>query len=433
MKGIVTMSTKEVERIDIFERLMRKEIKQKHVARLLDISTRQIRTLAKRYKREGAVGIVHKLRRIPGNRKIDDSVIRGATDKVRSLYPDFGPTLAHEKLKELHGYTFCRETLRQVMITEGLWLPKKKKRLNLHQLRKRRDCLGELVQADVSPHDWFEGRSSYCTLLVFVDYATGKLLWLEFAPSESTASYFLAMSHYLKRNGKPLALYVDRHGVFRVNTPKAGTAGTGDSNGLTQFGRAMKEFNIGIIYANSAEAKGRVEKANETLQDRLVKEMRLKGINTMEDGNRYLPEFMEMYNRKFAVVPASPVNLHRQLLPTESPYDILCHKYTRILSKQLSLSYGNIIYQIRTEKPTYAMRYAPVTVIEGREGNIMIYYKQQKLEYTVFHRQLKSEIVHSKQFNISVDAIVRGCDIPVKTIKTPWIPSIDNPWRQWQI
>ena len=142
---------------------------------------------------------------------------------------------------------------------------------------------------------------------------------------------------------------------------------------------------------------------------------------------------MEMYNRKFAVVPASPVNLHRQLLPTESPDDILCHKYTRILSKQLSLSYGNIIYQIRTEKPTYAMRYAPVTVIEDREGNIMIYYKQQKLEYTVFHRQLKSEIVDSKQLNMAVDAIVRGCDIPVKTIKTPWIPSIDHPWRQWQI
>src|SRR3989338_4073340 len=245
MKGIVTMSTKEVERIDIFERLMRKEIKQKHVARLLDISTRQIRTLAKRYKREGAVGIVHKLRRIPGNRKIDDSVIRGATDKVRSLYPDFGPTLAHEKLKELHGYTFCRETLRQAIITEGLWLPKKKKKLNLHQLRKRRDCLGELVHADGSPHDWFEGRSPYCTLLVFIDDATGKLLWLEFVKSESTAAYFKAVRHYVEKHGRPLVFYVDKHGVFRVNTTKGKTADTSDSNGLTQFGRAMTELAIG--------------------------------------------------------------------------------------------------------------------------------------------------------------------------------------------
>lgn len=433
MKGTVTMSAKEVGRIDIFERLMRKEIKQKQAARFLDISTRQIRTLAKRYKREGAAGIVHKLRGIPGNRKISEVVIKEATDKVRTLYSDFSPTLAHEKLTELHGFTFCRETLRQAMIKDGLWLPKKKKRLVLHQLRKRRDCLGELVQADGSPHDWFEGRSPYCTLLVFVDDATGKLLWLEFAPSESTNSYFLAMKHYLLRNGKPYALYVDRHGVFRVNTTKAGTAGTGDSNGLTQFGRAMKELNIGMIYAKSAEAKGRVEKANETLQDRLVKEMRLKGIKTMEEGNRYLFEFMDIYNGKFGVVPASPVNMHRQLLPEENPDDILCHKYTRILSKQLTLSYGNIIYQIQTQRPTYTMRYAPVTVIEDIKGNITIYYKQQKLNYTVFHRQPKSDIANSKQLNLAVDAIIKGCGIPVKTIKTPWIPPVDHPWRQWQI
>jgi len=433
MKGTVTMSAKEVGRIDVFERLMRKEIKQKHAGKLLHISTRQIRTLLKRYKREGAAGIIHKLRGTIGNRRIDELIIKGATDKVRNLYPDFSPTLAHEKLTEIHGFKFCRETLRQAMITEGLWLPKKKKKLNLHQLRKRRDCLGELVQADGSPHDWFEGRNPYCTLLVFIDDATGKLLWLEFAPSESTASYFLAMSHYLKRNGKPLALYVDRHGVFRVNTTKAGTAGTGDSNGLTQFGRAMNELSIEIIYANSAEAKGRVEKANETLQDRLVKEMRLKRINTMEEGNRYLPEFMDIYNRKFAVTPTSPVNMHRQLLPAENLDNILCHKYIRILSKQLSLSYGNIIYQIQTERPTYAMRYAPVTVIEDMEGNITIYYKQQKLEYAVFHRQPKSEIADSKQLNLAIDALVRGCNVPAKVVKVPWIPPVDHPWRQWQI
>lgn len=433
MKGIITMSSKEADRIPILDRLMNKTMKQKQASKLLELSVRQIRRLVKKYRREGANGIVHILRGKTGNRKIERSVIKKATEIIRTNYSDFAPTLAHEKLKELHGITFCRETLRQAMIKEDLWKPKKKKKLILHQLRKRRDCLGELVQADGSPHDWFEGRSPYCTLLVFIDDATGKLLWLEFAPSESTASYFLAMRHYLSGNGKPLALYVDKHGVFRVNTTKAGTAGTGDSNGLTQFGRAMKELNIGIIYANSAEAKGRVEKANQTLQDRLVKEMRLKGINTMEEGNRYLPEFMDMYNRKFAVVPNSPVNMHRQLLPTENPDDILCHKYTRILSKQLTLSYGNKIYQIQTERPTYAMRCAPVTIVEDMEGNIMIYYKQQELTYTVFHRQPKSDIADSKQLNLAVDAIVKGCDIPVKAIKAPWIPPVDHPWRQWQI
>lgn len=433
MKGTVTMSAKEVERIDVFKRLMRKEIKQKHASRLLHISTRQIRTLFKRYKREGAAGIVHKLRGTAGNRKIDDFVIKEAAEKVRSLYHDFAPTLAHEKLTELHGFTFCRETLRQAMIKENLWTPKRKKKLILHQLRKRRDCLGELVQADGSPHDWFEERSPYCTLLVFVDDATGKLLWLEFAESESTASYFLAMEHYLKRNGKPLAFYVDKHGVFRVNTTKAGTASVEDSNGLTQFGRAMKELNIEIIFANSAEAKGRVEKVNQTLQDRLVKEMRLRGINTMDKANRYLPEFMEIYNRKFAVVANSPANMHRLLLPTDNLDDILCHKYTRILSKQLTISYGNKIYQIQTERPTYTMRYAPVTVKEDNQGNITIYYKLQKLNYTVFYRQPKSEIIDSKQLNLAVDAIVKGCNISVKAVTAVRIPSADHPWRQWQI
>jgi len=433
MKGLVTMSAKEVERINVFDRLMKKEIKQKHASKLLHISTRQIRSLTKRYKREGAWGIMHKLRGTSGNRKIEKAVIDNAIEIIRKTYSDFGPTLAHEKLTELHGITFSRETLRQAMINEGLWKRKQRKIVALHQLRERREALGELVQADGSPHDWFEGRSPYCTLLVFIDDATGKLLWLEFAVSESTASYFLAMKHYIQKNGKPLILYIDKHGVFRINTTKAGTAGVEDGNGLTQFGRAMKELSIDVIFANSAEAKGRVEKVNQTLQDRLVKEMRLKGINTIEEANRYLPEFMEMFNRKFAVIPKSPVNLHRPLLPTEKLENILCQKYIRILSKQLTLSYGNKIYQIQTERPTYAMRYAPVVIQEDTEGNISIFYKEQQLNYTIFQKQPKTDIADSKQLNIIADRIVQKISTAVVVTRSQWIPAKDHPWRQWQI
>lgn len=426
------MSTIEAERIPILDRLMKKEIKQRQAAKLLHLSVRQIRRLVKKYKREGAVSLIHTLRGKESNRRIEESIINKAITIIREKYSDFGPTLAYEKLVENHNITFSRETLRQAMIENELWKGKQRKIVVLHQLRERRDSLGELVQADGSPHDWFEGRSPYCTLLVFIDDASGKLLWLEFAESESTTSYFLAMKHYLLKNGKPLILYVDKHGVFRVNTTKAGTAGTEDTNGITQFGRAMRELSIEVIFANSAEAKGRVEKANQTLQDRLVKEMRLKGVNTVEEANRYLPEFMEMFNRKFAVVPKSPVNMHRPLLPAEKLENILCQKHIRILSKQLTLSYGNKVYQIQTERPTYAMRYAQVVIQEDTEGNISIFYKEQLLAYTIFHKQPKTEIVDAKQLNTMVDRITQRTSITSTVIKTPWIPPKDHPWRQYQ-
>lgn len=432
MKGTITMSSKEAERIPVLDRLMKKEIRQKQAAQLLHLSVRQIRRLVKKYKREGTVGLTHILRGKESNRRIEESVINKAITVIREKYSDFGPTLAHEKLVENHNITFSRETLRQAMIKEELWKRKQRKIVVLHQLRERREALGELVQADGSPHDWFEGRSLYCTLLVFIDDATGKLLWLEFAESESTTSYFLAMRHYLEKNGKPLILYVDKHGVFRVNTTKAKTAGTEDSNGVTQFGRAMRELSIEVIFANSAEAKGRVEKANQTLQDRLVKEMRLRGINTIEEANRYLSEFMELFNRKFAVIPKSPVNLHRTLQPAEKLENILCQKYMRILSKQLTLSYGNKIYQIQTERPTYAMRYALVVVKEDIEGNISIFYKEQSLTYTIFHEQPKTEIADSKQLNTIVDRIAQRTSITSIVTKSPWIPPKDHPWRQYQ-
>lgn len=432
MRELMIMSTMETERIPILDRLMKKEIRQRQAAKLLRLSVRQIRRLVKKYKHEGAVGLVHTLRGKESNRRIEKSVINKAIEVIREKYSDFGPTLAHEKLVENHNITFSRETLRQAMIKEEIWKRKQRRMVILHQLRERREALGELVQVDGSPHDWFEGRSPCCTLLVFIDDATGKLLRLEFAESESTASYLLAVKHYLKKNGKPLVFYVDKHGVFRVNTTKAGTAGTEDANGVTQFGRAMRELSIEVIFANSAEAKGRVERVNQTLQDRLVKELRLKGISTIEEANIYLPEFMEMFNRKFAVVPKSPVNMHRPLLSTEKLENILCQKYTRILSRQLTLSYGNKIYQIQTNRPTYAMRYAPVVVKEDVEGNIAIFYKNQPLAYTIFHKQPKTEIADSKQLNIIVDRIAQRTGIINTVAETPWIPPKDHPWRQYQ-
>jgi len=422
MSRIISMSEKEVDRISVLERLNKKEMKQHHAAKLMGVSIRQIRRLAAKYKQHGAAGLVHRLRGKAGNRGLSQEEKDRMTNLIKTNYPDFGPTLACEKLDELHGIKHADETVRKLMISVGLWIAKEKKIVRLHQLRERRECLGELVQADGSPHDWFEGRCKKCTLLVFIDDATGKLLHLEFVKSESTQSYFSAVGHYLEKHGRPMTFYTDKHGVFRVNTTKGKTADTSDSNGLTQFGRAMEELSIECIFAESAPAKGRVEKVNQTLQDRLVKEMRLRGICSMEQANGYVEEFMVVFNKKFSVVPKSPVNMHRELLPTHNINEILCEKHTRMLSKQLSISYENTIYQIQTERPTYAMRYAPVTVQKDIRGSIRIVYKGQSLAYTIIKKQPKAEIVDSKNLNAAVDRISQSLGIGITLAETAVIP-----------
>lgn len=433
MKGIIFMSNKEADRVGVIQRLVNREIRQRHAAKILGISIRQVKRLVREYRRHGIAGLVHKGRGKVSNRAIPDEEKKQMTDIISNHYADFGPTLAWEKLVEFHGIKYSDETIRKLMIEAQLWKARKRKIIRLHQLRERRECLGELVQADGSPHDWFEGRSPKCTLLVFIDDATGKLLHLEFVESESTAAYFKSIRHYLEKHGRPVTFYVDKHGVFRVNTTKGRSADTSDNNGLTQFGRAMTELGIGCIFAESAEAKGRVERVNQTLQDRLVKEMRLKGINTLEEGNKYLPEFIEVFNRKFAVVPKSPTNMHRPLLPVYNLDNILCLKYARILSKQLSLSYGNKIYQIQTERPAYAMRNAPVTIHEDISGNIKIMYKGQSLAYTLIKKQPKTEIADSKYLNIAVDRLSASLGIPIRVVnRVPVKPAMNHPWRQYQ-
>jgi len=417
----ITMSSKEVKRINILERLKQKEIKQKKAAVLLNISIRQVRRLLIRYRKDGAMGIVSQKRgRVSGNHT-DDNILHLAIQTITEKYWDFSVTLAHEKLIEHHAFPYGRETLRKAMITHGIWIPTRAPIPVIHTLRERRPCVGELVQIDGSPHLWFELRGPYCTLLVYIDDATGTLLWLQFVKSESTNAYFSATKHYLLHQGKPITFYSDKHGVFRVNTTKGNSAAVEDSNGLTQFGRAMQELEIETIFANSPEAKGRVEKVNQTLQDRLVKELRLRGINTIEEGNTYLPEYMEAFNKRFAVVPKSSTNMHRPLTVQDNLDTIFVQKHTRVLSKQLTISYEQNIYQIETDHPTYAMRHAPVTVCETPTGVVTIQYKKEQLSYQIITKQPKASIVDSKHINAAVD----------QASQRIWAkPGNAHPWKQ---
>jgi hypothetical protein len=341
-------------------------------------------------------------------------LVQRALDLIKEKYEDFGPTLAHEKLTEVHGIQLSKESVRRIMIEERIWKPKKVRKLVLHPMRERRACFGELVQIDGSEHAWFEDRGSMCTLLVYIDDATGQLLELLFVPEESFFAYCEASRHYFERCGKPLAFYNDKHSIFRVNQEQ--TLGKGP--GITQFERAMQELDIQILCANSPQAKGRIERANQTLQDRLVKEMRLWGISDMQAGNAYLPEFREEYNRRFAVLPRSNHDAHRPLLPTDNLDRILTRQETRILSKNLTIQYHKVIYQIQTSRPTYAMRKAPVTVCENRQGEITILYKDQPLDYTIYHKpQRQAEVVTSKSLN--------------HKLRQPKPPAADHPWRQY--
>lgn len=406
MKGQIIMSTKELNRISILEKALKEKISSKEGARIIGVTTRQFRRLKKRYREKGVKGIIHKARGRKSNRAIPKAIKDYAISIVREEYSDFGPTLAHEKLSENHNIEFSVETLRKEMIKAGIWKPKKRRKGSVHQLRERRYQEGELVQVDGSPHKWFEDRGMECTLLVYIDDATGKLLWMEFAESESREAYFKATGKYIGLHGRPLSFYVDKHSVFRVNTTKTDSASVNDSNGDTQFGRAMRELDIELIFANTPQAKGRVERVNKTLQDRLVKEMRLLGISSIEEGNKYLPKFIQEFNKKFSIEARSNINAHRPILEEQKLEEILCIKDTRVLTRNLMMQYKNKTYKIELDEGyEYTMRRARVNVIEKNSGEIQIRYKGKKLKYSVTKVRKKTKVYNSKNINKRVEEV----------------------------
>lgn len=417
MDDLLTMSKKELSRLQIMQKLDEKRMTQKEASEILGVSKRQIRRLLHSYREHGEEGLISKHRGKPSNNQLNKEIKQQTIDLLYSRYPDFGPTLACEKLNEVHELCISVESVRQIMISEGLWKPRKAKIKPAHQNRPRRACLGELVQIDGSPHAWFEDRGPTCTLLVYIDDATGKLMELFFTPAETTFAYFEATRNYVENHGIPLAFYNDKNGIFKVNAKNALT-GTGE----TQFGRAMSALDIEIICANSPQAKGRVERVNQTLQDRLVKELRLNGISTIEGGNAFAPYFRVDFNRRFAVQPRSNHDVHRPLLFSEEELDIILSKQEpRILSKNLTLQYHKVIYQIQTPRPTYALRKAQVIVCENAVGEIIILYKGRPLDYSVFHKQQRqAEVVMSKEI-----------DTHLEKSREPYKPAPDHPWRQY--
>jgi transposase len=402
--AVLSMSDGELRRLEVLRDVDRGGLPMRAAAQLLGRSERQVWRLLKAFRAEGAAGLVSKKRGRPSNRRTAAAVRTAALWIVRQNYADFGPTLAAEKLAAEHGFAFSSETVRKWMIEDGLWLDRKQRQKRVHQPRPRRECVGELVQVDGSEHWWFEDRGPQCTLLVFVDDATSRLMHLQFVESESTFAYFQAARAYLEAWGKPIALYSDKHGVFRVNHP-----GALGGDGMTQFGRALQALNIDIICANSSPAKGRVERANKTLQDRLVKELRLAGAATLAEGNALLPGFIADYNARFAKAPANSKDLHRRLGRGDDLDDAFAWKEERTLSRALTLQYDKILFILEPSEPAKAAIGKRVMVVDYPDGRLSIRYRGVELAYRTFDkiRQVdQGAIVENKRLG-AVLAMIR--------------------------
>src|SRR5471032_1030428 len=380
-RGFVTVSMRELERIKIIAAVAEHRLKVVQAAERLALCERQVSRLVRRYETNGPAGLVSGRRGQPSNRELPIDLRARAMALVRERYADFGPTLACEKLRECHGTTLAKETVRRWMRDAGLWIPRKQRPPKIHQPRNRRACLGELIQIDGSDHRWFEERAPACTLLVFIDDATSRLMILHFTATESTFSYFEATRQYLEAYGKPVALYSDRASVFSSNSHTS-TPG----KGVTQYGRAMFELNIDTWCANSSQAKGRVERANLTLQDRLVKELRLKGISTKETANAYAPHFIADFNGRFGKVPKSAFNAHRPLRDDEDLDLILTCRVSRCVSATLTVQYDRVMYLLDDTPLNRGLIHHYLDVLEYPDGRIEIRDNGSALTYRQYDR-----------------------------------------------
>lgn len=374
---MITLSHRELDRLTVVRAVVEKKLKQRQAAEQLRLSARQVKRLVRRYRREGPAGLASRRRGRPSNNRIAEPIRSQAVSLVGEHYRDFGPTLACEKLAQRHEVHVSVETVRQWMIAAGLWRAKPRYERRVFARRERRACIGELVQIDGSNHEWFEGRGERCTLIVFIDDASGRLQYLRFVPAESTWAYLEGLRQYLSIYGRPVSVYSDRHSVFRINDLQAVARG----EVLTQFGRVLQALQIESIHAHTPQAKGRVERANATLQDRLVKELRLAGINDLDAGNAFLEQYRVDFNDRFAVHPRSAGNAHRPVLHDAAQLELLFTlQFERTVSKNLEIHYDKRIYQIQAGGRARRLRDSKVIVCERQDGSVLFLHRGRPLE-----------------------------------------------------
>lgn len=412
---IIAMSSKELTRYDIIKDLIAGKINGTEAAKLINLSVRQIRRLKTKVNNSGAQGLIHGSRGRAGNRKIPDETIEKAKDFLKKKYADFKPTFAAEKLEENHGIKLSKEKTRQIMIAEELWKPKPRKKNKEHRCwRPRKEADGELEQFDGSYHDWFEGRAPVCCLLASIDDAKGEITKGYFTTDEGVAPVFSFWQAYVGQHGKPLEIYLDKHSTYKINAKHL----LDDQAALTQFERAMRDLNIKVIHAHSCQAKGRVERLFSTLQDRLVKELRLENISSIDEANEFLEKvFIPKFNVQFAVAPRSKANLHRALnkIEKENLEQIFSLQDTRIVHNDFTISYESKWYQLDKVQPATICRKDKVRVEKRLDGRIFI--------------SLRNKYLNFKELPKRPEKIKMKVRFLTKT-EPNWKPPIGHPWRK---
>lgn len=375
-KEILAMSKKERKRIKVLEERIRGKLTVREASELLGISERQSYRLLSRYKSEGDRGIIHRLRGKASNRGYPEPVKKKVIEIYWKRYRDFGPTLFAEKLEEYEGIKINHETLRRWMRQNGIISSERKKRPH-RKKRQRRKAIGEMLQFDGSHHDWFEGRGQFCCLLNAIDDASSKV-FLRFAESENAESVLKMLREYCQQNGIPNSIYTDKYSVYYSEKKK------------TDYQLAMEKLSVETIYANSSEAKGRVERGNRTLQDRLVKEMRLRGISTIQQANKFLDEdFIEYYNKRFAQ-PEQLADIHREIGKINLD-SVFCFETVRKVRNDYTITLNAKYIQLERSKAVLPIPGQNVTVRKYLDGSLHIFNGEEELAFRELNEQAEQK------------------------------------------
>jgi transposase len=408
-KDMVAMSQRELRRLRIIEKAMEGYLTQEEAGEIINLSDRQIRRILARVRKEGAGGIQHRSRGRSSSNAIPKRIKGRVLRLCRGKYRGFSPTFAAEKIVEHEGIQISNETLRRWFIEEGIAYRKRKVRSH-RQWRERKHCYGEMVQVDGSHHDWFEGRGPKCVLMAYIDDATGHA-FARFYPYEGTVPALDSCKRYVEKHGIPASIYLDKHQTYKSNREPTIEEQLNNSVPTTEFERAAREVAIEVIHAHSPQAKGRIERHFRTFQDRLVKEMRLRNISTIEGGNRFLETYLPVYNSRFSIAPLRAVNLHRSAKGIKLD-NIFCRKTKRSLRNDYTVAHDCKLYQVESR-----IRAKDVIVEERLDGTRVISYKGKALKFHEIYTRPKRK----RQIQLG------DYTEPPKI----YIPPADHPWREY--
>jgi len=418
-KDIIKMSKKEIDRLGVIQEVINKRIRQKEAAQMISLSSRQVRRIIHKVRIHGETAVVHGNRGKPSQRKFPEEFKEKVVETVRKKYYDFGPSFAAEKLEATDNLPVSRETLRGWMMENHIWIPRKlRQEGQIHCWRKRKECFGEMVQTDGSEHDWLEGRGPKMVLMGYIDDATGGV-FARFYPAETTGAAMGSFRKYVEEYGIPKSLYFDRHSIYKTTRKPNLDEQLKGQMPKTQFEAVMEILGVEPIFAYSPQAKGRIERLFATFQDRLIKELRLAGIDNLVGANIFLKEYLPKYNCIFAIPAANPKNLHRPV-PANMDLDwVFAFREKRVVSRDYTVCWKNRFFLL--SEPTKTMERSQVTVLENLEGEIRIWLDKRYLSFTEITADTLRRVRTTRQKIKKVE------------IKPPykiWKPPADHPWRK---